>query len=88
MHKILRVLVACALPLVVVAVPSGARAAACSATAYPAVIAADNPALWYQLNETSGTVAHDSSASPHNGVYQGGLPSAWPARPTAVRCRA
>jgi len=73
MGKILRVLVACVLPLVVVAVPaaSGAGAAVCSATAYPAVIAADNPALWYQLNETSGTVAHDSSTSPHNGVYQG-----------------
>jgi uncharacterized repeat protein (TIGR01451 family) len=48
-------------------------AAACSASAYAAAVAADNPLLWYQLSESSGTVAHDSSAVPHNGVYQGGV---------------
>jgi hypothetical protein len=48
-------------------------AATVPSTAYPAAVAADNPVLWYELNETSGTVAYDSSASPHNGVYQGGV---------------
>jgi Putative Ig domain/Concanavalin A-like lectin/glucanases superfamily len=48
-------------------------ATAISSTAFPAAVAADNPVLWYELNETSGTVAYDSSSSPHNGVYQGGV---------------
>jgi trimeric autotransporter adhesin len=48
-------------------------AAAISSTAFPAAVAADNPVLWYELNETSGTVAYDSASSPHNGVYQGGV---------------
>jgi hypothetical protein len=48
-------------------------AVAVPSTAYSAAVAADNPVLWYELNETSGTVAYDSSASPGNGVYQGGI---------------
>src|ERR1700735_4295743 len=48
-------------------------AAAVSSIAYPAAIAADKPVLWYELNEKSGTVAYDSSSSPHNGTYQGGV---------------
>ena len=41
--------------------------------ALPAAVAADNPVLWYELNETAGTIAYDSSSAPHNGVYQGGV---------------
>ncbi len=79
MRQALRAAVAClsllgAAALPVTALPvAAATAAACSATAYPAAVTGDNPFLWYQLNETSGTVAHDSSSSPHNGTYQGGV---------------
>jgi hypothetical protein len=48
-------------------------ATAASSTAFPAAVAADNPVLWYELNETAGTTAYDSSSAPHNGVYQGGV---------------
>jgi len=48
-------------------------AAVVPSTAYPAAVAADNPLLWYELNETSGIVAYDSSAFLRNGVYQGGV---------------
>ena len=48
-------------------------AAAVPSRAYPAAVAADNPVLWYELNETSGIVAYDSSPSAQNGVYQGGV---------------
>jgi Concanavalin A-like lectin/glucanases superfamily/Putative Ig domain len=48
-------------------------ATAASSTAFPAAVAADNPVLWYELNETAGTIAYDSSSAPHNGVYQGGV---------------
>jgi large repetitive protein len=78
MHQTLRVVVmACISLLAGTAVPvvsaPDADAAICSATAYPAAVAADNPVLWYQLSETSGPVAHDSSSPPHDGVYQGGV---------------
>ncbi|HTZ30446.1 MAG TPA: LamG-like jellyroll fold domain-containing protein [Streptosporangiaceae bacterium] len=52
---------------------AGPAATTCSATAYATAVTADSPTLWYQLNESSGTVAHDSSAAPHNGTYQGGV---------------
>jgi hypothetical protein len=48
-------------------------AATISSTAFPAAVAADNPVLWYELSEASGTVAYDSSTSPHHGAYQGGV---------------
>jgi large repetitive protein len=50
-----------------------AVATTCSSAAYATAVTADSPTLWYQLNEPSGTVAHDSSAAPHNGTYQGGV---------------
>jgi len=59
-------------------------AVAVPSTAYPAAVAADNPVLWYELDETSGTVAYDSSSSPHNGVYQGGVAFGGPGPITAA----
>jgi uncharacterized repeat protein (TIGR01451 family) len=77
MYQPLRVFVTCASLLIATAIPvaraPSAGAAVCSATAYPAAVAADNPVLWYQLNDSSGPVARDSSSSPHNGTYRGGV---------------
>ena len=40
---------------------------------YKAVVIADNPIRYYQMNETSGTTAIDSTPlTPHNGTYIGG----------------
>jgi hypothetical protein len=40
---------------------------------YQTVILADNPAAFWPLNETSGTVAHDLSGNGWNGTYEGGV---------------
>jgi Concanavalin A-like lectin/glucanases superfamily len=40
---------------------------------YAATVGADAPELWYRLGESSGTTATDSSSTPHNGIYQGGV---------------
>ncbi|GAA3885401.1 hypothetical protein GCM10022243_57800 [Saccharothrix violaceirubra] len=37
-----------------------------------AVALADNPTRFYELNETTGTVAYDGSPTAANGTYQGG----------------
>src|SRR5690242_17824430 len=47
-------------------IPITARAAFYSAT-----VIADNPALYYRLDETSGTTANDSASGAHNGTYTG-----------------
>ena len=47
--------------------------ATCLTSPYSAAVAADSPTLWYPLNDTAGTTAHDYSATPHNGIYQGGV---------------
>ena len=47
--------------------------ASCLTSPYSVAVAADSPALWYPLNDTAGTTAHDYSATPHNGIYQGGV---------------
>lgn len=39
---------------------------------YPSIVLADNPAAFWKLNETSGTVAYDSSGNGLNGTYTGG----------------
>jgi hypothetical protein len=38
---------------------------------YSQAVLNDNPALYYQLTETSGTTANDSSGNGHNGSYPG-----------------
>jgi hypothetical protein len=40
---------------------------------YPATVMADNPAAYWQLDETSGTVANDSSGNGSNGNYLAGV---------------
>src|SRR5690348_11198194 len=40
---------------------------------YASVILADNPTVYYPLNETSGTVAHDSSGNGYNGTLAGSI---------------
>ena len=47
--------------------------ASCLTSPYSVAVAADSPTLWYPLNDTAGTTAHDNSATLHNGVYQGGV---------------
>ena len=47
--------------------------ATCLTSPYSVAVAADSPTLWYPLNDTAGTTAHDYSATPHNGIYQGGV---------------
>ena len=47
--------------------------ASCLTSPYSVAVAADSPALWYPLNDTAGTTARDYSATPHNGIYQGGV---------------
>lgn len=44
-----------------------------SPSAYPAIILADSPTGYWQLNETSGTVAADSSGNGYTGTYTGGF---------------
>lgn len=44
-------------------------ASAQTSGAYSQAVLSDNPALYFQLNETSGTAAHDSSATRDNGTY-------------------
>jgi hypothetical protein len=47
--------------------------AACLTSAYSTAVAADSPTLWYQLGDRSPATAQDVSATPHNGIYQGGV---------------
>jgi Concanavalin A-like lectin/glucanases superfamily len=69
------------LPFVAALVLAGVRTA--SAVDYPTTILADNPVAYYRFEETSGTVAADSSAShAYPGVYNdnGAFPFlGWPA---------
>lgn len=43
-----------------------------SSTPYPSVVMSDQPAAYYRLGETSGTVATDETGH-HTGTYQGGV---------------
>jgi hypothetical protein len=40
---------------------------------YMQTVLADSPTLYWQLNETSGTTAHDSSGNGYNGTYNGSI---------------
>jgi hypothetical protein len=47
-------------------------AAAAGGGGYAAAILADSPAVYWKLNETSGTTATDSSGNGRHGTFQGG----------------
>ena len=56
--------------------PKGPRISATAATAdiaYPTAVRADNPTLYWKLDETSGARVFDSSDSDHIGDYTGGV---------------
>ena len=53
--------------------PSPSPRQTCLTSPYSVAVAADSPTLWYPLSDTGGTTARDYSATPHNGVYQGGV---------------
>lgn len=42
-----------------------------STAAYPDAVTADNPVLYWRLDDTSGSVAADSSGNNNTGIYQG-----------------
>ncbi len=52
----------------------GALALRADAALYPAAVMADNPVLYYRLDESSGTVANDAAplGGTQNGTYTGG----------------
>ena len=52
---------------------SQANAVLSAVDPYPSIIQADNPAVYYRLGETSGTVAADSSGHNVNGTYPAGV---------------
>jgi hypothetical protein len=64
-----------------------AAPAAASANSYNDAVLADGPLTYYQLNETSGTTAFDSSGNHVDGTYSNatlGVPAAFPGAVTAV----
>lgn len=55
---------------------------------YKATVLADSPFTYLRLNETSGTVAADSSGNGHNGTYSGGVTLNQPGAVTEAGARA
>ena len=56
------------LPVVLAATPAEA-----ARSAYPDLVLADSPAVYYRLNEASGTTAADSSGNNRTGTYTAGV---------------
>ena len=52
---------------------SGTAIPTATPVTYPPAVLSDNPNLYYRLDETSGTVAHDSSGNAWNTTYQSGV---------------